>query len=30
MQQLITGIEIGLAIGRIILAIIEEIKKETE
>lgn len=28
MQQFITGVEIGLAIGRIILAIIEEIKKE--
>lgn len=27
MQQLLYGIEVGLSIGRIILAIVEEIKK---
>jgi hypothetical protein len=30
MQQLIIGIEIGMAIGRILVSILEEIKKERE
>ena len=28
MQQIVLGIEIGMTVGRIFLAIIEEIKKE--
>jgi hypothetical protein len=28
MQQLILGLELGMAIGRIIIAVIEEIQKE--